>query len=169
YTCSRPELDVRQDEAGFVFGIFICRSVLSPIFMQLRPVAQLVVSVGMAAVDLVHVHVLWGGGAVRPELLVAAVAAVALANLAVSAALDAQQRREFAAKMRDKVGGDDHISSSRSPISGKLAALAGDNGPALGDNAEARHTGEEPLGADGEGLLADSGARRKTERVAASV
>ncbi|GIL85516.1 hypothetical protein Vretimale_13363 [Volvox reticuliferus] len=96
YTCRRPELDVRQDEAGFVFGIFAGRSVFPPLATQLRPVAQVLVSVGMAAVDLVHVHVLWGGGVVRPALLAAAVAAVAAVNLAVSAVLDVQQRKEFA-------------------------------------------------------------------------
>ncbi|EFJ53257.1 hypothetical protein VOLCADRAFT_86357 [Volvox carteri f. nagariensis] len=96
YTCSRPELDVRQDEAGFVFGIFAGRSVFPPIATQLRPVAQMLVSGGMAAVDFVHVRVLWGG-AVRPALLVAAVAAVAAVNLGVSAALDARQRRAFTA------------------------------------------------------------------------
>ncbi|KXZ41950.1 hypothetical protein GPECTOR_236g554 [Gonium pectorale] len=95
YTCSRPSLDVRQDEPGFVFGILMGRAVLPPLLTQLRMPTQLLVSLGMAAVDAVHAHVLWGGGAVASAVLAAGAAAAAVVNVAVSAVLDARQRRVF--------------------------------------------------------------------------
>ncbi|PNH07104.1 hypothetical protein TSOC_006463 [Tetrabaena socialis] len=97
YTCSRPELDVRQvwlDDVGFVFGIFMTRAVFAPLATQLRLWPQLLASAGMAAVDVVHLHVLWRG-AVPTWALVAAAAVVAVSNMALSGYIEVGQRREF--------------------------------------------------------------------------
>ncbi|KAG2502183.1 hypothetical protein HYH03_000670 [Edaphochlamys debaryana] len=97
YTCSRPCLDVRQDDPGFLFGILMSRAVFTPLAIQLLPRNQALASCGMAAVDLVHLHVLWGGE-VPPVVLAAAAAGIAATNLLVSLITDTRRRRSFQAE-----------------------------------------------------------------------
>ncbi|KAG2502184.1 hypothetical protein HYH03_000671 [Edaphochlamys debaryana] len=96
YTCSRPCLDVRQDDPGFLFGILFTRAVLAPTAMQLLPLSQALASCGMAAVDLVHLQVLWGGE-VPPAALCAAAGCVAACNIVISMVADVRRRRAFEA------------------------------------------------------------------------
>ncbi len=100
YTCSRPCLDVRQDDPGFVFGILMGRAVFPPLAVQLLVHEQLLVCVGMWAVDLVHVWVLWSGAAPAWVLLLGPVL-VACVSMAVCGVLDVRSRREF---VRTKAG-----------------------------------------------------------------
>ncbi|KAG2502182.1 hypothetical protein HYH03_000669 [Edaphochlamys debaryana] len=94
YTCSRPCLDVRQDDPGFLFGILFTRAVLPPLAVQLLPLCQALASCGMAAVDLVHMYVLWRG-LVPTAVLLMAVLGIAACNVGISLAADARRRRLY--------------------------------------------------------------------------
>ncbi len=94
YTCSRPCLDLKQDGLGCVLFVVLLRGVFAPLTQQLLPQQQLLVCVGMWAVDLVHVWVLWGGAAPTWVLVLGAVL-VAYVNMVVCAFLDVRSRREF--------------------------------------------------------------------------
>lgn len=94
YTCSRPCLHLKQDSLGCVLFVVLLRGIFAPLTQQLLPAQQMLVCVGMWAVDLVHVWVVWGGAA-PTWVLVLVVVLVAYVNMVVSGFLDVRSRREF--------------------------------------------------------------------------
>ncbi len=94
YTCRRPCLDLKLDDLGCVLFVFLFRGVFAPLAVQLLVHEQLLVCVGMWAVDLVHVWVLWSGAAPAWVLLLGPVL-VACVSMAVCGVLDVRSRREF--------------------------------------------------------------------------
>ena len=94
YTGRRPELDVRQDDAGFVFSLLMTRGVLAPLPLLLRWLPQAAVSLTMLPVDVTHLTILYGGG-VSGMVIVAGAAAAQLLGLLVTVVLQLRYRSEY--------------------------------------------------------------------------